>query len=64
MAKVKIEAIVEHLDHDMKRALEDAVRRVYPDLQVDRNRLYKEFVKAVYRKCNTWETVPDNMVEE
>ncbi len=63
MAKVKIEEIVVHLDHDFKRALEDAVRRSYPEVAVDRNALFREFVRAIRRKCSTWESVPDQYVE-
>lgn len=63
MAKVKIEEIVEHLDHDFKRALEDVVRRTYPEVAVDRNSLFREFVRAIHRKCSTWESVPDQYVE-
>lgn len=63
MARVKIEDIVDHLDSDMKRALEDAVRRVMPNANVDRNQLFREFRRAVGRKCSTWESVPDQYIE-
>jgi hypothetical protein len=59
MAEVRIENIIEHLDHDMKRALEDAVSRVLPGTGVDRTALYREFRKAVGRKSSTWVKVPD-----
>jgi len=64
MTRVKIESIVEHLDSDMKRALEDAVSRVLPDVEVDRTELYREFRNAVGRKCSTWVNVPDHDVEK
>jgi hypothetical protein len=63
MAQVKIESIIEHLDYEMKRALEDAVKRAGVEEHVNRNRLFKEFVKAVGRKCSSWENVPDNYVQ-
>ena len=62
MAKVNIEEIIEHLDYDIKRALEDTFVRCYPGISIDRNRLFKEFVKAIRRKCNTWEKVPDRYI--
>jgi hypothetical protein len=62
MARVKIEQIIEHLDYGMKRALEDAIEHVLR-VQIDRNQLYREFCRAVGRKCSTWETVPDQYVE-
>lgn len=63
MARIKIEDIIEHLDYDMKRALENAVERVLPDAIFDRNQLFREFCKAVGRKLSDWENVPDHYVE-
>lgn len=63
MARVKIEEIIDHLDHGMKRALESAVARVLPDAEFDRNQLFREFKRAVSRKCSTWERVPDWYIE-
>lgn len=60
MARVKIQSIIEHLDYDMKRALEDAVSHVLPDADVDRAEIYREFRRAVGRKCSTWVNVPDS----
>jgi hypothetical protein len=64
MARVKIEAIVDKLDSEMKRALEDAVNAVVRGARVDRNELFRAFSRAVGRKCSTWENVPDNFVEK
>lgn len=64
MARVKIQSIIEHLDYEMKRALEDALSRVLPNTNVDRNELYREFRKAVGRKSSTWVDVHDQDVEK
>lgn len=64
MKQIKIESVIDHLSHDMKRALEDAVRRQVPGATFDRNALFKEFLKGVYRKCSTWETIPDQFVRD
>jgi hypothetical protein len=64
MASVKIQEVIEHLDYEMKRALEDAFQRVAPDVRVDRNSLYREFRKAVGRKASTWVDVPDQDVKK
>jgi len=63
MARVKIEQIVDHLSSEMRRALEDAVQRTCPDCRVDAHALFREFKRAVGRKCSTWENVPDHYVE-
>jgi hypothetical protein len=49
MARVKIQSIVEHLDYDMKRALEDALGEVLPNAKIDRNEVYRAFWRAVGR---------------
>ena len=64
MARVKIESIIEHLDNDMKRALEDAVGSVLPDADLDRSELFRAFRRAISRKCSTWVSVPDQHVEK
>ena len=63
MARVKIEEVVGHLDSEMKKALEATVKRVIPDAKFDRNELFREFKREVYRKCSVWETIPDQYVE-
>lgn len=64
MARVKIEEIVEHLRSEMRGALEDAVTHVLPKAQFDSHDLFREFRRAVGRKCGTWETVPDSYVDD
>jgi len=63
MARIKIENICEKLEYGLKKALADAVRRTIPDAEFNEIRLFKEFVRAVGRKCRTWETVPDQYIE-
>jgi len=63
MARVKMEEIVDHLSAEMKRALERAVSRTLPDVEFDRNKLYREFKRAVGAKCDTWERIPDHCVD-
>ncbi len=62
--QINIEGVVEHLDYGMKRALEQAVRRQFPDADINRNALFKDFKRAVGRKCNTWERVPDRLIRD
>ena len=63
MAKVKIEEIIDHLDSEMKKALEDTFTKMAPSLKIDKNTIFREFIKAVRKRCSTWETVPDHFVE-
>lgn len=63
MAKVKIEEVIDHLSSEMKRALEMTLEDVLPGANIDRNDLFRAFKRAVRRKCNTWEQVPDQYVQ-
>lgn len=64
MAKVKIEAVVDHLSSEMRRALEETVREVMPDANIDSHELFRVFKRAVYRKCIVWEQVPDEYIQK
>lgn len=65
MAQIKIEDVVDHLGHEMRRALEDAVASTIPNVpNYDSSELFRAFRRAVYRKCNVWEYVPDQYVQK
>jgi hypothetical protein len=64
MARIKLEHVVEQLDSDMKRALEDAFSKVAPEISVGRNELYREFRRSVGRKFSTWVNVRDSYVQK
>jgi hypothetical protein len=63
MARVKIEDVIDHLSSEMTKALEEAVENTLPDVEFDSRELFRAFLRAVSRKCNTWEAVPDRLVE-
>lgn len=64
MARVKVEEIVEHLDHDLRRALAEAAEEVLPSgTRFDEYEFFRAFKRAVRRKCSTWERVPDRYVK-
>ena len=63
MAKIKIEKIIEHMDLQFRRSLDEAVKAVIPGTEVDTKLLYREFKKALLKSCRVWETVPDASVD-
>ena len=63
MARVKIDDIVDHLDHEMRAALQDAVHEVLPQARFDEYELFRAFQRHVYNKCALWESVPDHYVD-
>lgn len=62
MAQVKIEDIVDHLSSEFRRALEDTFAAHAPNVRIDSYQVFRDFRRAVYRKCNVWENVPDQFV--
>lgn len=63
MAKVKIEEVVDHLSSEFRRSLEEVFQKHAPNVQIDAYQVFRDFKSAVYRKCNTWESVPDRYVD-
>jgi hypothetical protein len=63
MARVRIEEIIDHLSSDIRRALGAAVEEVLPGANIDQHALFRAFRRAVGRKCNQWEQVPDRLVD-
>ena len=64
MTKINIEEVVDHMSSDLRSALEQAVGTVIPEIKFDRDDLFREFKRAVRRKCNQWEAVPDRCIRE
>jgi len=64
MARIKIEAVIDRLDSNIRRALENAVKEVLPNANFDSYELFRAFKRAIGRKCNIWERIPDNYVEK
>jgi hypothetical protein len=62
MAQVKIEDVVESLDSDFKKALEDTMKAFAPNASASRDEIFRFFLKRVYHHCRVWETVPDGCV--
>jgi len=63
MARVQIEQIVDHLSSDIRRALGAAIEETLPGAECDQYALFRAFKRAVRRKCNQWEQVPDRFVD-
>jgi len=63
MARIKPEECIDHLDTDIRNALEAAVRETIPGATFDKYQLFRAFKRAVGRKCNTWERVPGAYVD-
>jgi hypothetical protein len=62
MARIQFEKIVDEINIDMKRVVEDVVKKVAPKVQVKRDVLYREFLKAVGQRISPWVVVNDRNV--
>lgn len=63
MARIKPAEIFDHLNMQMRAALDEAVSRVLPGVEVDRRQLYLEFRRALAQKLKAWENVPNSAVD-
>jgi hypothetical protein len=63
MARINVDDVVHHLSSEFTRALDDTMTRFAPETQYDRNELFRFFKQAVYKRCSSWENVPDRAVE-
>ena len=63
MARIKVQAVLESLDYDLRTALARAVQNQVPDAQFDPRSLYREFCREAGRKCSTWQRVPEQYID-
>lgn len=59
MAKLNMERVLEHLDTDIRIAMEHALRRADPNNTVDAALLTHCFMAALRERCDDWQAVPD-----
>lgn len=63
MARVKMEEVVYALDMQFKKALENTVKKVAPEANIDSLMLFVEFRKELDRQCPGWQSIPNSCVQ-
>ena len=63
MARIKSQEIFDHLNPQLRSALDEAVARTMPGVEVDKRQLYVEFRRALALKLKQWESVPNTAVD-
>jgi len=63
VARIRPVDIFEHLNPQMRAALDEAVARTLPGVVVDNRQLYLEFRRALALKLKPWENVPNAVVD-
>lgn len=61
MARIKMEAIVDHLDKEFKQAIQAALTQ--SGATVDAQQFWQTFRQKLVMNCKPWESVPDRCVE-
>ena len=63
VARIRPSDIFDHLNPQMRAALDEAVARTLPGVEVDKRQLYLEFRRALALKLKQWENVPNGAVD-
>ena len=63
MAQIKIESVIEHLDTEIRNALEATIKEHFPNQSFDKRQVFRTFKRMVSRKCKDWEDIPDEFIE-
>ncbi len=61
MARIKIEAVIDHLDREFKQAIQAALAQA--GATVDPQQFWGIFRQKLVMGCKPWESVPDRCVE-
>ncbi len=65
MAKVRVDKLIQRHPSEFGRALQKTMRRHFPDANISKNRLLKDFLKEIQKAgMGEWTTVPDNIVDD
>jgi hypothetical protein len=64
MARVKMLELVEALAGPLRAALDEAVGKALPGVEVDRALLFREFRRALLARAKQWERLPGSAVDE
>ncbi len=63
MARIRAMEIFDTFNPTMRAALDEAISRVLPGVEVDKRALYMEFRRALQTKLKAWENVPNSAVD-
>ena len=63
MARIRPNDIFEHLTPQLRAALDEAVDKTLPGVEVDKRQLYLAFRRALTAKLKPWEIVPAAAVD-
>jgi hypothetical protein len=62
MAKLSIEGFTDHLDRELRKALDATLREHFPDQNFNSRTVFKTFQEEVSKRCNDWEKIPNKYI--
>jgi len=63
MARIKPVEVFDHFAPQVRAALDEAVDKALPGVEVDRRQFYQAFRRALSAKLRQWENVPAAVVD-
>ncbi len=63
MARIKPQEIFDHFNPPLRAALDEALERTLPGIEMDRRKLYLEFRRSLATRLKAWENVPNAAVD-
>ncbi len=63
MARVKPVELFDNFNPQMRAALDEAINKALPNVEIDKRMLYLEFRLALNKKFKQWENVPNSVVD-
>jgi len=62
MAKINVDALVDQLEDEIRKALQATLKEHFPGQEFTPRTIFKTFKKELYKKCNDWEDVPNKYI--
>ncbi len=63
VARIKTADLFDHLNTQLRAALDEAVDKTLPGIEIDKRQLYLAFRRALASKLKQWENVPGAAVD-
>ena len=62
MAKLNVEQLINHLDLEVRKALEATLREYFPYEEYNSRAISKTFQKELGKRCKVWENIPNKFI--
>ncbi len=63
MAEIEVSKIIGDMENEIKHAMQDAMKHVLPDANIDYNIFFREFKNEIEHRCPKWKTIDDSHIK-